>query len=1379
MPWRSSNAGLSFGLEAAVLLAAVVALWLPGWQAPVALIVLGSSFLASRRRHRLLVVGMVWLAATLIAAGLLVELSDHRSPRIREKIAVAYRALWEDLETAANQAAAAVVVSDELATTDQERAFATLQSLVALPRFERKTLLLFHPDGEAIAWAGEGLLHEVTGTGTGLPQDGPAVRRSFTAVTAMMVVALEGERRPWRLVVGRSLATDRWPFGRTGLVDPKSWSIGPMPSSNDDADMSSSPFGQTSETITVEGLPPLVFSWGSPGPQVADAWLLRRLAAASLALLLFMLALPHLRSDSSAAKNADRESVPDGTHKVVLWIGAALAMVPAAGLLPMPAYALVGGTTLAAGAGLVQRRRGRLGVILGGMAAVGGLLGVAIWLQQAEGIPALTIGFGGDAQTQAVRLGWFLACAGALAAAARLGDLGVGRWWTAPTIALVLAGAALHDHIGLALGLLTVGAVLSALRWCNETPTKGVLRTSGGILTMVMLSTGLWGALDRAHLRTDLEQETLPKLAPPTAAEISSMQLELQTFFERFDVAAIRPPAGGDADVGDLAFSLWRASPLPERDSLSALVVEPYAGAISSFSFDLPLDGEFDLVWDPSRLRTPWTDAWNLALIEGVETLSSDGEPWATVRYWLMPRPGFRLGVSEVDEFQTALLRGRPHRTSVDGLPNGVHYALYRPSGDVIVSPWREAPPLDETMQLRTEGITETPIGRCWFWTQTGSDGVAVAYLEQLTPSAGLARAAVHALGTIAVLGFLIVFAALVALPRLRIRVLVEQVVRSYSKRLILVYTLLLFVPLVALNLLLLRGFEDRLRREQLAQGEAALNAARTFLVNYVQGLEDGFSYDVLLDRELLAWLSSVVDHQVNLYWRSRLAASSQQALFTAGLLPRRIPGDVFTRLSLLNHDLGFRDRHTGELGYLEVYAPVRLAGELVFVLSVPLLEQEKEVAGLLAGMRQRAVLISAALFVALLALGSRLARSFTKPLTELIDGTRRIAGGAASLGLAPRELELEALARAIDDMARRIAEGRDRLVREKEVVERMVENITSGVVSLDQEGRVLMRNRVAVDLLSSEVGEVLTKSLARTPDLAPVLAFVAEGETRLRASTVQLPATVGKESREWNLTLVPLPGPGNPAALLVVDDATEALRGQRLAAWAEMARIIAHEIKNPLTPIRLSAEHMRQVYKRDPDRFEEVLERCTENILKQVDELRDIASDFSTYSRIPRADPQPGDLKELLAELVDAYQDASLDGVGVVFEAPAGPVPARIDDTLLGRAVRNLLENALRASAGTGDGEVCLRLEDDRESIRILVLDRGPGVAVDAIARIFEPYFSTHDSGTGLGLPIARRIVEEHAGTIEAVNRPGGGLKVVITMPGADLDNTEKDLGA
>ncbi|MEO1370195.1 MAG: histidine kinase dimerization/phospho-acceptor domain-containing protein, partial [Acidobacteriota bacterium] len=364
--------------------------------------------------------------------------------------------------------------------------------------------------------------------------------------------------------------------------------------------------------------------------------------------------------------------------------------------------------------------------------------------------------------------------------------------------------------------------------------------------------------------------------------------------------------------------------------------------------------------------------------------------------------------------------------------------------------------------------------------------------------------------------------------------------------------------------------------------------------------------------------------------------------------------------------------------------------------LSVPLLEQEEAAARELAAMRARAILFSTALLLLTLAVAGRLSRRFTEPIVQLIAGTRSIARGESYDPVKPRETELMALARAIDEMAEQIAASRRGLEREKHFVERVVDNITSAVVSLDRGRRVVLHNRVAEELLGTRIGELLDETLGRSGRYEPVRAFLGEAaDAPLRRQVKLRPEGERVDVYEWSLTWVPIAGSENPAALFVIDDSTEVMRGQRLETWAEMARIIAHEIKNPLTPIQLSAEHMQHAYKVDPSRFADVLDRCAGNILRNVSELRQIASEFSTYSRIPAADMQEGDLVSVIQALVANYRDAPR-GTDVFFASDLDALTVRFDERLIGRAVRNLVENALRETT-EGGGEV--RVEVDGEA--------------------------------------------------------------------------------
>jgi signal transduction histidine kinase len=213
--------------------------------------------------------------------------------------------------------------------------------------------------------------------------------------------------------------------------------------------------------------------------------------------------------------------------------------------------------------------------------------------------------------------------------------------------------------------------------------------------------------------------------------------------------------------------------------------------------------------------------------------------------------------------------------------------------------------------------------------------------------------------------------------------------------------------------------------------------------------------------------------------------------------------------------------------------------------------------------------------------------------------------------------------------------------------------------------------------------------------------------------------------------------------------------RSNRLAAWAEMARQVAHEVKNPLTPIQLSAEHLRRVW-RDPGAdFAQALEACTGTILRQVRSLRDMVTEFSAFARPPVGAPARLDLAALLRDVLRSYETLP-PGVELHGELPRNGAYVRGEDRLLARALVNLVENALQALDGHGRLEVRLIVDEGASRAQIEVEDTGPGIAPELHARIFEPFFSTKTGGSGLGLALVRKIAEEHGGGVTLESRPG-----------------------
>jgi two-component system nitrogen regulation sensor histidine kinase NtrY len=222
--------------------------------------------------------------------------------------------------------------------------------------------------------------------------------------------------------------------------------------------------------------------------------------------------------------------------------------------------------------------------------------------------------------------------------------------------------------------------------------------------------------------------------------------------------------------------------------------------------------------------------------------------------------------------------------------------------------------------------------------------------------------------------------------------------------------------------------------------------------------------------------------------------------------------------------------------------------------------------------------------------------------------------------------------------------------------------------------------------------------------------------------------------------------------------------RTHRLEAWAEMARQVAHEIKNPLTPIQLSSEHLVRVNNDKGRPLTPVLEECVSAIMSQVKLLRQISAEFSSFASSPTAHPAPASLAELLTTVLDPYIIGLAGRVAIRTDVPASLPPVVVDRNLLARAVTNIVENALHAMPGSGS--LTITAEATPATVRLAFADTGTGMDAEALRRIFEPYFSTKATGTGLGLTIAKRNVELNGGSIVVRSATGKGTVVTIELP-------------
>lgn len=409
-------------------------------------------------------------------------------------------------------------------------------------------------------------------------------------------------------------------------------------------------------------------------------------------------------------------------------------------------------------------------------------------------------------------------------------------------------------------------------------------------------------------------------------------------------------------------------------------------------------------------------------------------------------------------------------------------------------------------------------------------------------------------------------------------------------------------------------------------------------------------------------------------------------------------------------------------------------------------------------------------LILAAIWLGLWFAERLSRPVGRLAGAAQRVGGGDLDVQVPEEEGEDEIamLGRVFNQMTRQLKGQREALIeshRQTEARRRqfdsVLSSVTAGVMGLDAEGRVDFMNRSAGRLLGLDETQAQDRPLAQAvPEFAGLFQRLREGPGETQQEEVRLSRGGKLESLLVRMALRRNSDGRLEGYVVAFDDVTDLVSAQRMAAWGDVARRIAHEIKNPLTPIQLSAERLRRKFRPLVGDEGEALEQMTEVIVRQTGDLRRIVDEFSRFARMPEPERREEDLAQLVRDAV-LLQESAL-GARLVPDIPPGPLPAELDRTMIGQALTNLVKNAGEATEallenGAPDGyapevRVTLTVEDHQGVIRIL--DNGIGLPEDR-ARLFEPYVTTRERGTGLGLPIVKKIVEEHGGTLVLTDAP------------------------
>ncbi|MEW5807056.1 MAG: ATP-binding protein [Acidobacteriota bacterium] len=603
----------------------------------------------------------------------------------------------------------------------------------------------------------------------------------------------------------------------------------------------------------------------------------------------------------------------------------------------------------------------------------------------------------------------------------------------------------------------------------------------------------------------------------------------------------------------------------------------------------------------------------------------------------------------------------------------------------------------------------------------------------------------------------------------------VNAIRQSYYRKLLAAIIIASLLPLLLLAFIIRGYIQTKAQEDIIDTGLNALAASRRVVQDYLSMELDeaGLTEPAAISDEVLLWLSKIVHQDINLYSEGTLIATNRRDLFLSGLLPRRLGSEAYRSIILEEEPFYVKKESTGSGAFYTLYSALDISGFKEGVISIPLNISQSAILKEAKNVEDAILIITAFILLLLSGIGYFLASSISRPIVGLVRATTRLASGDYEIRMKPTTSdETGLLVKSFNEMAESLRNQREDLKKRKNYIEKILNNITAGVISTDDKGNIVTVNPAASSLLTQErplqEGDSLldvfssAKSFKGLKDLMEQALYSSvdrvESEVELSPSS---------KPTQFRVIILPFLGEGSAEAgkILLLEDITEVIKSNRLSAWAEMAKNIAHEIKNPLTPIQLTAEHLNRIYKDKNSGMEQVFEECIKTIIKQVRELRRISEDFSSYAKLPELKKEMTDAVTLLKEVLAPYRSSLPERI-VLGEHYEDVPSISMDRRVMKGALTNIIENSIQAIPGKGEILVSVSRSSDYSSILIVVEDTGEGIPKENLDRLFDPYFSTKEHGTGIGLAIAKKVVEEHGGKIQVESELHRGTKMAIMLP-------------
>ncbi|HYR27726.1 MAG TPA: HAMP domain-containing protein, partial [Thermoanaerobaculia bacterium] len=793
------------------------------------------------------------------------------------------------------------------------------------------------------------------------------------------------------------------------------------------------------------------------------------------------------------------------------------------------------------------------------------------------------------------RLGWYVRAAMMLLAA-------FGYVLLAKNFVANSRVSALPDHIipasaaqAVVFAALLLFAFAVALLWSKTPHLATPLRVVLGALVVAALMYTPLQTFGRDSARRFIAETYAPLVAGEANQLRTMIGATLDTEFTRIDLGTILPDDYRDTNMEDLAYALWLRSNLSDWRVPAVITVmnEFTRSAISRFGVGLPQFND----------SAPDEDS-EILQVGSIRRVLLHHEFDVTV-YGTTIGLGNVHVVNPADPGSTAfadVYREFFDDTSEDVTGNNPQRepAVYGKEGDPLGAVTYRMPQnaavYYATMQAGQGRWVRSPDPDATdLYLHRSENALYVFPLQVATVGQQIRRA-----GGVAVWALLALLLVLVwrSLPRL-LELLRAAQALDFRARTSLYLTAVVILPLILFVLFVRAYLANRLESEYVDRGQTALNAAQRVIEDYIgsQSAEP----EQVLDDAVIAWIARVIGHDLHLYRGEQLMASSRRDLFAAHIESERLPGEVYLNIVLGGRQLFRADRASGSAQYVEIYSPINLGTGQTYTLALPFIVQGRRIETQVNDLATTIYMLLVFIALAAVAVAFRVAGGVTRPVQSLVAGARAIARGDFDFRVAaPSDPDIGLLVATFRDMAHSIKQQQEDLRHERDRLQTLLENINAAVVVLD--GTKPVEMNAPGGARAADMNAMARRLFGEHfPTFPGIREFVNEHAPR-RAESKEIAVTVDESERTFRVSIVPLPDSGEE--MLIAEDVTEILRSNRLEAWGEMARQVAHEIKNPLTPIQLSAQRLRRRLGGTPGE-RELVNECTETIIQEVDALK------------------------------------------------------------------------------------------------------------------------------------------------------------------------------